>query len=68
MRVTIKDTGFFDRHGEKEFILLEAGQDLTVMRESGDHYICRVPSVTKWPEHAWGNARIHKLQANEVTQ
>jgi len=67
MRVTIKDTGFYDRHGEKKFILLETGQELTVVRESGDHYICRVPSVTPWREHRWGSARIHKGQVNEVT-
>ena len=44
INATIKEGhgGFYDRHGEKKFVLLEEGQTLTIEREEADQYICSV--------------------------
>ena len=41
---TIKEghSGFYNRHGEKKFVLLEEGQTLTIERQEADQYICSV--------------------------
>jgi hypothetical protein len=44
INATIKEGhgGFYDRHGEKKFVLLEEGQTLTIERQEADQYICSV--------------------------
>ena len=66
MKVRMKETGFVDRYGDKKFILLESGQELTAISKKGNCYICSVPSVTKWPEHAWGDASIHEESVDVI--
>ena len=44
INATIKEghRGFYNRHGEKKFALLEEGQTLTIERQEADQYICSV--------------------------
>ena len=44
INATIKEGhgGFYNRYGEKKFVLLEEGQTLTIEHEKADQYLCSV--------------------------